>query len=619
MNRQHSNAFKGAFLFLCLLLGLSVSAAGISISRLEPAFWWTGMKNPQLQIMVYGKDIAATRVQPVNYPGVSLKEVVRTDNPNYLFIYLDITPETRPGQFQLTFAQGKKKLVKDYELRPRATSIGAQGFDSSDVLYLIMPDRFSDGDTTNDNWDSVRVNRQNPFARHGGDFAGLEKHLDYIQDLGVTAVWLNPVLENKMPGGSYHGYAITDYYRVDPRFGSNADYCRFVADCHKRGLKVVMDMIYNHCGSGHWWMKDLPAKDWLNHQDHFVQTSFNTLAATDIHAPQSEKDALTKGWFSPGMPDLNQGNRLLADYLIQNSIWWIEYARIDGIRHDTHPYVDFHFLARWCKAVTDQYPHFNIVGETWYDASAPEAWWQRNSKVNPRDSYLKTAMDFRLMRAANEAFDIKNDATRYDLQKIYEVLAQDYIFANPNHLLVFLENHDTSRFMKKQETNLDRYKLALTFLLTTRGIPHLYYGSEVLLTGEKSEGDGNLRKDFPGGWPGDKADAFTAAGRTPLQNEAHDFLRKLLQWRKTSEAVRNGRLIHYAPDRNDCYVYARIKGNSRILVILNGANKAATLHPEKYAEVTGGATSGKDVITGRSVSLTQDFTVPAHGELLLEL
>jgi glycosidase len=579
---------------------------------MEPAFWWTGMNNSELQILVQGKDIARSQVT-LDYPNVSIKEVVKVDNPNYLFIYLEIGKESHPGTLNLVFTEGKKKMITGYQLKARSQTIGAQGFDASDVLYLIMPDRFANGDAKNDTLDDANIDRQNPNARHGGDLAGISTKLDYLFDLSVTAIWLNPVLENKMPEKqyhSYHGYAVTDFYTIDRRFGSNEEYRQLIEKIHDKGMKVVMDMIYNHCGSSHWWMGDFPCKDWLNYQDGFVPTNHHLYAAVDIHAPQSEVAGLTDGWFVEAMPDLNQKNPLLATYLIQNSIWWIEYARIDGIRHDTHPYVDYDFLSKWCKAVLDEYPGFNMVGESWYLNSAPLAWWQRNSKVSGKQSNLKTTMDFNLMNACQDM----------NVQKIYEVIAQDFLYEDIHNILIFLDNHDLSRFAKKDESDLKRYKQALAFLLTTRGIPQLYYGTEILMTGEKSEGDGGLRNDFPGGWQGDTVNAFTSGGRTAQQNEAWNYLQKLLQWRKTNKAVTEGELIHYAPNewQENCYVYARIKGNDKVLVILNGSEKEQSLSPENYREVIGNAISGKDVLSEESISLEKEITIAAHGVFIIE-
>ena len=601
-----------------VIFAFSSVAYAVDISRIEPAFWWTGMKNTELQLLVYGKDIAQSQVQ-FEYPGVRLKETVRVENPNYLFLYLEIGKEAQPGVILFTFTQGKQKTVKPYELKKRVASSGAQGFDASDVLYLIMPDRFANGDPSNDVWEHVPIERNEPVGRHGGDFAGISKHLDYIRDLGVTAIWLNPVLENKMPRASYHGYATTDFYKVDPRFGSNEDYCRLIDELHGKGMKIIMDMIYNHCGSGHWWMNDFPSSDWLNHQDGFVPTSHDSYTVMDVHAPQSEISRMTDGWFVREMPDLNQRNPHLATYLIQNSIWWIEYAQIDGIRHDTHPYADFDFLAKWCKAVQEEYPTFNIVGETWYLHSASLAWWQRNAVLNERQTNLATSMDFSLMNACTKAFGY-NPTDRNPLRAIYEVIAQDFIYQDPEKLLIFLDNHDTDRFFKEGEADLKRFKQAITFLLTTRGIPQLYYGTEILMYGEKKDGDGNLRKDFPGGWDDDAINQFGKGGRSELQNEAWDYLRTLLQWRKNSRAVIDGQLLHYAPDyQSECYVYARIAENETVLVILNGSDKEQTLPVKRYHEVIGNYSSGKDIITGRSVDLKKDITISPKGVWVLSL
>ncbi|MDR2804591.1 MAG: glycoside hydrolase family 13 protein [Dysgonamonadaceae bacterium] len=607
---------------LFILLGFSLSSRAVEVSRMEPAFWWVGMKNPELQVMVYGKNIARAEVQ-FDYPGVHLKEIIRADSPNYLFIYLTIDATASPGTVDFTFREGKKKTVKSLELKPRATTAGAQGFTSADVLYLIMPDRFANGDPSNDFWDDEAIDRNEPSARHGGDLAGIRAHLDYLDDLGVTAIWLNPVLENKMNSPekykSYHGYAITDFYTVDKRLGTNEEYRLLIENIHRRGMKIVMDMIYNHCGNQHWWMNDLPCKDWLNHQEGFVPTTHNLYAVMDPHAPPSEALAMTDGWFVPAMPDLNQRNPLLADYLIQNSIWWIEYARIDGIRHDTHPYADFDFLSRWCKAVFDEYPAFNIVGESWYANGAPLAWWQAGSKVNHRQSHLKTVMDFNLMIAVNRSFSIESPEAN-PFKALYETVALDFLYPEWNNLLIFLDNHDTSRFCKEGETGLNRYKQAIAFLLTTRGIPQIYYGTELLMSGEKKDGDGILRRDFPGGWAEDQRTAFTATGRTALENDAHDYLQKLLRWRKDSPAVNGGKLIHYAPGYStECYVYARIKGDDKVLVILNGSTESQTLAPEKYAEVIGKAVSGKEIISGKTVSLKEEIIIPPQGVFIMEL
>ncbi len=617
---------KSILTILISCLFLSLTAA--DIKRVEPSFWWVDMKNPVLQVMVYGKDIATSKVS-IDYPGVRLDEVVHVENPNYLFLYLHITPDAKPGKFDIQFQEGKKTQKYAYELKPRATTPGAAGFSPADVMYLITPDRFANGDPSNDNvYNDVTIDRTRSNNRHGGDLKGITDRLDYIADLGFTTIWLNPVQENKQRGGSYHGYAITDFYAVDARFGTNEEYCELIDKAHQKGMKVVMDMIFNHCGSDHWWMNDLPTKDWLNHQNEFVQTSHTLWTVLDVHSPQTEVDAVVDGWFTRGMPDLNQRNRHLATHLIQSSIWWIEYSRIDGIRQDTHPYADFNFMADWCKAVEDEYPEFNIVGEAWYSKVPATAWWQKNSKVNDKQSYLKTIMDFGLTFTCEEVFAIQKEAEK-DLNpghfrgfgSIYELIAQDFLHADLDNILIFLDNHDLSRFVKKEETDLRRYKQALAFLLTTRGIPQIYYGTEILMTGEKKDGDGNLRKDFPGGWPGDTVDAFTKDGRTPLQNEAWDYMQKLLQWRKNNKAVTQGKLLHYNPDHSGCYVYARIKDNATVLVIMNGHDKEETLPMYRFREVIKDKTKGLDIITGQTlnISIDNEVTIPAKGVYVIEI
>ena len=604
----------------CVLAGQLAQAA--EISRIEPPCWWVGMKNPELQIMVYGPGIGEAHVS-VDYPGVRLKETVKTENPNYLFLYLDIEEDAAPGRMDLSFETAGGTMVREYELLPRSTKPGAMGFSGADVLYLITPDRFANGDPSNDTLEGARVDRSRSGGRHGGDIRGVTDHLDYISDLGVTAIWLNPVQKNS--AGSYHGYAISDFYAVDPRFGTMDDYVEMIDKAHEMGLKVVMDMIFNHCGSAPWWMEDLPTSDWLNVNNEFVQTNHQKWTAVDPHAAPSERSGFTDGWFNRGMPDLNQRNPLLATYLIQSSIWWIEYARIDGIRQDTHPYMDLQFGADWCNAVLTEYPDFNIVGETWYPVgSGFPAWWQRGSKLNPVDTGLKTVMDFNLAFIVPDAFNEANDPSdgaSKGLFNIYVSLANDFLYEDTENILIFLDNHDLSRFARKDDAGLDKYRQGVAFILTTRGIPQIYYGTELLFTGTKNEGDGIIRKDMPGGWQGDERSVFTSEGRTDMENEAWNYMSTILNWRKTSEAVKHGDLIQYAPLREygDCYVYARIKGDETVLVVLNGSDKAAELEMGRYSDVIRDYAAGTDVVTGQTFSLTEKLPVPARGAYILEL
>ena len=611
---------KVFFILGTLLLSLSTYAA-MNVNKIDPPFWYTGMQNPELQLMVYGEGIGNATVS-VNYPGVSLSSTVKLESNNYLLVYLRLDKNVKPGKMPLTFTQGKKKFVKEYELKARAKKgCEHKGFDASDALYLLMPDRFANGNPDNDQIAGMaeyKVDRNDPNARHGGDLAGIEQHLDYFSDLGVTALWFTPVLENNMTGGSYHGYATTDYYKVDPRFGSNEEYKQLIEKSHTRGIKIVMDMIFNHCGSENYLYKDMPSKDWFNFKGNYVQTSFKTATQLDPYASDYEKKIAVDGWFSQVMPDFNQRNRHVATYLIQSSIWWIEYAGINGIRQDTHPYADFDMMAHWCKAVNEEYPKFNIVGETWLGSNVLISYWQKDSKLTyPKNTYLPTVMDFPLMEHMNRAFDEETTDWNGGLCRLYEYLSQDIVFADPMNLLTFLDNHDTSRFYRSEADtkNLNRYKQALVFLLTTRGIPQIYYGTEILMAADKANGDGLLRCDFPGGWQNDTHNYFDAANRTPLQNEAFSYLKKLLQWRKGNEVIAKGKLKHFAPSKG-IYAYERKQGDKSVVVLLNGTDREQTISLDTYREILPD-TSAYNVLEDKKVELGKDLTLPSRGIYLL--
>lgn len=604
---------KRILLSLLVLFFVFQSSAGLEIEKLEPAFWWTGMNNTELQIMVYGKDFTKVEVEVLS-PEVKLTRFVRGDSPDYLFLYLDIR-DAKPGFIKLQFKEGKKSRVLFYELKVRnLSSKDRQGFSTEDVLYLLMPDRFANGDVSNDG----EVDRANPNARHGGDFAGIEKNLDYIAGLGVTAIWLNPVLENKMEGGSYHGYASTDYYKTDYRFGTNSQYKSLIDKAHSKGLKVVMDMIFNHCGNEHVWVNNRPFKDWINYDGKFVQTNHSKFVSFDPYASEYDSKLMFDGWFVETMPDLNQRNEHLAKYLIQNSIWWIEYSGIDGIRQDTHPYADAKMMSEWCKAVYDEYPGFSIVGEAWINYQPGIVYWQKGNDINKGlDSNLKTVMDFPLMLESHNAFHKETDWDN-GLTRIYEHLSFDFMFSDVNNLLVFLENHDTNRFLLEYPTNLDIFKQAYTFLFTTRGIPQIYYGCEILMSGNKKVSDGDIRLDFPGGWPGDKVNAFSVQGRNSLQNEAYSFISKILNWRKGNLAVSKGSLKHFVP-RNGAYVYFRQYQNQKVLVILNGTGKENIISTQQYREVLKDISQGRDILTGKTVVFNDSIRLGARETLILEL
>lgn len=596
------------------------TAQAMEIKKVAPSFWWAGMKNSELQILLYGEDLALSDVSVLG-EGIYLKETVKQDNPNYLLLYLDLS-EAKAQTFQILLKNRKKKLQIPYELKSRVRrGEDVKGFTSEDVLYLIMPDRFANGCPENDVIDGMRektVNRADGFARHGGDLQGISNHLDYIADLGATAIWLNPTQENDMESGSYHGYAITDYYQIDRRFGSNEDFCALVEKAHEKDLKVVMDMIFNHCGSENYLFKDKPSKEWFNYRSNYVQTSFKTASVMDIHASAFEKKIATDGWFTSVMPDFNQRNRHVARYLIQSSIWWIEYAGINGIRQDTHPYADFDFMSQWCKEVLDEYPYFNIVGETWLNSNVLVSYWQKDSRLAaPLNSNLPTVMDFPLQALMNQAFDEETSEWGGGLYKLYDYQTQDLVYANPMNLLTFLDNHDTSRFAQTDEMakNLKRYKQAMVFLLTTRGIPQIYYGTEILMTGDKGKGDGDLRKDFPGGWQGDARDCFVKDGRTALENEAFEFTRRLLNWRKGNQVIGKGNLKHYSI-QNGVYVYRREFNGKSVVVILNGTEDSKELDLTPYQEILPKQTA-TDVLTGKNVNLSGKLCLDGRENLIL--
>ena len=604
---------------LSLLFPFSSKSYAV-IKKVAPTFWWAGMKNPELQVLLYGDDISSSEVS-LSSKDIYLKEIVRQSNSNYLIIYLDLN-EAKAQNFDIILKKGRKITKVPYELKERIRKgSDIEGFTASDVLYLIMPDRFSNGDPENDVVPGMlenKVDRNEQYARHGGDFKGISEHLDYISDLGVTAVWLNPTQENDMKEGSYHGYAITDYYQIDRRFGSNEEFLKLVNEAHDKGLKVVMDMIFNHCGSENYLFKDKPQDDWFNFRSNYVQTSFKTASVMDIHASDYEKAIATDGWFTQVMPDLNQRNRHVARYLIQSSIWWIEYAGINGIRQDTHPYADYDFMSTWCKEVLEEYPHFNIVGETWLNSNVLVSYWQKDSKLAaPKNSNLPTVMDFPLTDLMTKAFDEETTEWSGGLYRLYDYHTQDFVYANPMSLLTFLDNHDTSRFCKNEEDskNITRYKQAITYLLTTRGIPQIYYGTEILMAADKSEGDGYLRRDFPGGWEGDKVNCFTREGRTELQNEAFDYTRKLLNFRKGNDAICKGTMKHFAI-RNGIYVYERKYNDSSVVVVMNGTDENQTLNLAPYKEVLP-KSEAIDFITGKKVALKDELLLEKRGILLL--
>lgn len=605
---------------LGLGLMMATASAATNISRIDPTDWYVGMKDPSLQLMVYGKDVKNVKQVTTDYAGVKVDSIVRLDSPNYLLVYLNLQG-AKAGQMTLNF-DGKKVR---YTLKNRAMrGEDHKGFSNADVLYLLMPDRFANGNPKNDVVKGMRdqaCDRTKPSLRHGGDLAGIEQHLDYFTDLGVTALWFTPILENNWPNdngvnSSYHGYATTDYYKVDPRFGTNAEYKQLIDECHKRGLKVVMDMIFNHCSDYHPWNLDPPTKDWFNNPNYGLQTSYKLTPVLDPYASKQDMRETVDGWFVKSMPDLNQRNLHLMRYLIQNSEWWIETAGIDGIRMDTYPYADRKAMAQWMKTLDTEYPNFNTVGETWVTEPAYTAAWQKDSKLSTVNSYLKTVMDFSFFDKLNQAKHEETDDWWKGLNRIYNSLCYDYLYTDPSHVLAFIENHDTDRFLGngKDSTAL---KQALALLLTMNRIPQLYYGTEVLMNGTKEVTDGNVRKDFPGGFAGDTHNCFTAAGRTKAENAMFQWESKLLHWRQGNELISKGKQTQFIPYKG-IYVIARQYQGRTSLTILNGKRSEATMPVARYAEVIGKATTATDVITGRKIDLTHDITLQPREALVVE-
>lgn len=603
----------GAFCWIALSLQAQV--------RVEPPFWWTGMRNPNLQLLIHAPNITDWHPS-VSTPGLRLERVVRTANPNYLFLDLLLMDGVQPGQFDIVFQKdGKVVHRQPYTLLAREEGAAErEGYNTSDVLYLITPDRFVNARPENDFVAGMREkpNRENPGGRHGGDIEGVINSLDYIGNMGFTAIWVNPVLENDMQEYSYHGYSTTDFYKVDPRFGTNEDYRRMSKAAKAKGIKLIMDMIVNHCGSEHWWMKDLPSADWLNYQSGFVGTNHRKSVIQDPYVAAEDLRRFVDGWFVPTMPDLNQRNPLMATYLIQNTIWWIEYADLSGIRMDTHPYPDKHFMSDWTCAVMQEYPGFNIVGEEWTENPAWVAYWQ-GGKQN-KDGYtscLPGLMDFPLQAALRRALT-EPEGWNTGMMRLYETLANDFLYADPNNLVVFPDNHDISRFYSQMNEDFDLFKMGMVYYYTMRGIPQIYYGTEVLMSNPGTEAHGVIRSDFPGGWSGDKVNAFNGNGLNARQKEAQEFMRRLGQWRRQATAIHQGKLVHYVPE-NGIYVYFRYDDKSKVMVVMNRNETAGDVSLDRFADAISGAKTARNVLSGAQFPLGKSLSIPAKTALLLEL
>jgi len=615
---------KAGYSLFLILLFLIPNSKAQEVKVIDPPFWWANMPVTELQIQLYGENIGSYRAT-VNYAGVEIKRQIAVDSPNYLFIYLDISEKAESGKMDLILKNGDGSITVPYELLEREPAEGRyQGFDSRDVIYLMMPDRFANGNPDNDTIEGMleSADRSNPQRRQGGDIQGVVDNLDYIKDLGVSAVWFTPLFENDMTTkyGAYHGYAATDLYKVDRRFGSNEEYKDMIETVHEKGMKVIMDMIHNHIGDQHWWMKDLPTKDWVHDFEKLGQTNFRGSVASDPYASEFDSRKLVDGWFVPEMPDLNQDNELLTDYLIQNTLWWIEYTGVDGIRMDTYVYPDKDYMARWSKEVLEAYPGFNIVGEAWVNTVAGEAYWQedKDGVDDGYDSELPSLTDFQFAFAVRKAFNEDFGWTE-GLSQLYYVLSQDFLYSDPMKNVTFLDNHDMSRFFEHIGKREAEFKMALAWLMTTRGTPQIYYGTELMMGHENRGGDDEVwRQTMPGGFPNDSRSVFTKEGRTQKENEIHEYTKKLIHWRNSSPAIHEGKLVHFIPQDN-VYVYFRVHKDQTVMVVMNNSEENRMLDRARFAEILDQFKSGENVLTSRTIDLSDDFSVGAKSTVILEL
>lgn len=608
------------YFIILLLVSFSVSAQKTPL--VEPPFWWTGMQLGELQLMVHADGIAYTAPRLV-YPGVKVTKVSKTGNPDFLFLDLKIDQDAVPGRMRMDFDRDENvRYVYEYELKAREKgSSERNGFGPEDVILLAMPDRYANGDPDNDDMPGMleKANRSNPDGRHGGDLKGIADHLDYIADMGFTAIWLNPVLENNNPKYSYHGYAITDFYRLDPRFGTNEDYVQFIEECHAENIKVIMDMVFNHCGGGHWWMENLPSEDWIHQWPEFTRSNFRAPVNSDPHAAEYDQIKMQNGWFDTNMPDLNQHNEFLANYLIQNSIWWVEFAGLDGIRMDTYPYSDQVFMQRWMKRMKLEYPDFMVLGETWLQKEAITSYYAGSE--NERygyNSHVPSVTDFPLHYAVEKALSEPETWTE-GMARLYYVLAQDFLYDDPYTNVIFPDNHDLTRFYTALGEDLDKFKMAMAFYYTSRGIPMVYYGTEILMTGEEHKGHGYIREDFPGGWEGDATNAFSAEGLSADQVEAQAYVKHLQNWRQQSSAVHNGKLIHFIPE-NGVYVYFRLDENETLMIVMNNNSEIRNMpNLDRFNECLKDKRKAFEVTQQKEVDDISTLSLPPKSTFIFEI
>jgi glycosidase len=612
--------------FLGILIGLwQLSTWAQKIDRVEPPFWWAEMHNPTVQIVFYGTNIGSLDV--TSDKGI-IENIRKTENPNYIFIDFNTSGLTSGKVVFEMSNEGKLLFTQNFELKERASeSRYRKGFDSSDVVYLVMSDRFANGDSSNDSHPTVveKVNRAHKDGRHGGDIQGIINHLDYLEDLGVTALWCTPLLEDNEPTYSYHTYAQSDYYRIDPRFGSNELYKKLADELHQRDMKLIMDYVTNHWGSKHWMIQDLPTRDWIHiwseGEKGFQRSSYRMSTQMDPHTSDYDYKACMDGWFDTTMPDMNQANPLLLKYLITNAIWWIEYADLDGYRVDTYSYNDKEGIAQWTKAILDEYPYFNIVGEVWMEETARVAYWQKDSAIGALqdyNSYCPSVMDFTLFFEMAKMFNEDEQHWQDGMYRAYNNFVNDFLYPDPMNLMIFAGNHDTSRIASVFGENVDKYKLVLTLLATMRGYPQLYYGDEIGMTGLKNEGDGLLRKDFPGGWKGDQQNAFTQSGLSEKQLDYYTFTKKLLNWRKQATVIHRGKLKQFVP-QNNVYVYFRYTDSESVMVIINNSLNEQTIDWTRFSEMLKGYNNGVDIISGKKIKVGKPLIISGKTSMIIPL
>ncbi|WP_452229677.1 glycoside hydrolase family 13 protein [Lacinutrix sp. MEBiC02404] len=619
---------------------IALQVSNTKLERVEPPHWWIGFKDAKFQLLVKEENIGKA-IPEIIYSGVTIDVTHKADSPNYLFIDFNIDKNTKAGKFDIVFnfENGEQK-THTYELKNRQRDADAfQGFDSSDAIYLITPDRFANGDTSNDifldtsgmneNGEKVSllkeatINRKDDYARHGGDIKGMIQHLDYIEDMGFTQIWSCPLLTNDMPKSSYHGYAMTDFYEVDPRYGTLDDYKAFSAKAREKSIGVIMDQVANHCGSGHWWMQDLPFKDWVNQQDSFENnkplknSNHRRTSNQDLYAAKRDKKEMAEGWFVPEMPDLNQRNPFMANYIIQNSIWWVETLNLSGIRQDTYPYPDKDFMSNWAGAIMSEYPNFSIVGEEWSYNPLLIAYWQDgHENKDGYQSNLRSTMDFAMQRNIVNGL---NEEESWDngLVKMYEGLANDFAYTSPKDIMIFPDNHDMSRIYTQLKGDVPNTKMALSYLLTLPRIPQLYYGTEILMNDFEKPGDhGLIRTDFPGGWEGDAINAFTGEGLSDAQKDMQLFLKKVLNYRKSSDAIHNGETIHFAPFMGTYFLFRSIDGET-VVHIINKNNEPISLDLKRFEEVGLHGKTLKNIVTNETFVWEDEIILSQRGSLLL--